>query len=130
MTDIVAVARGWLGTKFHHQGRVKGVGVDCIGLLVGVVRELGVNVEDRTDYGRQPHNGELEKALLDHLTPCQMKAGAVALFRISKEPQHVGIITEYNNGFGLIHAYAQARKVVEHNLDNWWNERLTQCFTL
>jgi hypothetical protein len=48
----------------------------------------------------------------------------VALFRINKEPQHVGIITD----IGIIHAYAQARKVVEHNLDDWWKARLAGCF--
>ncbi len=129
MTDIVNIARGWIGTKFHHQGRKKNIGVDCIGLVVGVAKEMGISVADRTNYGRQPHNGELEKALLEYLTPCELRVGVVALFKISKEPQHVGIITDYKNGFGIIHAYAQARKVVEHNLDSWWQERLTDCFT-
>jgi cell wall-associated NlpC family hydrolase len=26
---VVAEARSWLGTPFHHQGRVKAAGVDC-----------------------------------------------------------------------------------------------------
>lgn len=126
---IIQTARTWLGTKFHHQGRKKGVGVDCIGLAIGVAREIGINVNDRLDYGREPHDGELEKALLSHLQPCELKVGAVALFRIHKEPQHVGIITDYNGGLGIIHAYAQARKVVEHNLDGWWKERLVSAFS-
>ena len=127
--EIILAARSWLGTKFHHQGRKKNVGVDCIGLVVGVAREVGFEVADRTDYCRQPHARELEKALLGYLNPCKIKVGAVALFTLGKEPQHVGIITDYGAGFGIIHAYAQARKVVEHNLDSWWRERLTACFT-
>jgi cell wall-associated NlpC family hydrolase len=126
---IIEAARTWLGTKFHHQGRKKGVGVDCIGLVVGVAAELGIRIHDRTDYCRQPHKGELEKAIMQYLKPCSLKAGAVALFCIGKEPQHVGIITEYNSGFGIIHAYAQARKVVEHNFDGWWQQRLAGTFT-
>lgn len=106
------------------------MGVDCIGFVIGVVQELGFVVNDRLDYGREPHNGELEMALQEYLQPCELKIGAIALFKISKEPQHVGIITEYNGGFGVIHAYAQARKVVEHNLDESWRSKLVATFTL
>jgi NlpC/P60 family putative phage cell wall peptidase len=123
--NIIEIARGWIGTRFHHQGRVKNVGVDCIGLIIGVAKELGLEVNDRTDYHREPSNGELEKALAKYLQPCGLKAGAVALFRMDKEPQHVGIITDENT---LIHAYAQARKVVEHELDDFWKARLAGCY--
>jgi cell wall-associated NlpC family hydrolase len=34
--DIVEEARSWLGTPYHHQAALKGVGCDCIGLLRGV----------------------------------------------------------------------------------------------
>ena len=37
---IVGCARGWLGTPYHHQASVKGVGCDCLGLIRGVWREL------------------------------------------------------------------------------------------
>ncbi|PIR33975.1 MAG: peptidase P60 [Alphaproteobacteria bacterium CG11_big_fil_rev_8_21_14_0_20_44_7] len=127
---IVEAARGWLGTKFHHQGRMKNVGVDCIGLIVGVAKELGIAVEDRNDYAREPRNGELEKALGANLSECEIAHGAVALFRIEKEPQHVGIISKYKNGLGLIHAYAQTRKVVEHSFDECWQKRLVKTFSL
>ena len=36
-TDVVAAAREWLGTPFHHQARLRGVGVDCVGLVIGVI---------------------------------------------------------------------------------------------
>ena len=126
--EIVKVARTWLGTKFHHQGRKKGAGVDCIGLVVGVAQELGLQVEDKTDYGREPNNFELQNGLEKQLRKCELKIGAVALFKIDKEPQHVGIISDYGDGFGLIHAYAQSRKVVEHNLDELWRGRLVGCY--
>ena len=38
--DVVRMARTWLGTPYHHQGRVKGAGVDCGGLVIGVARFL------------------------------------------------------------------------------------------
>ena len=39
---IVTQARTWIGTPFHHQARLKGKGCDCLGLIVGVVDELGL----------------------------------------------------------------------------------------
>ncbi len=46
--EVVRVARTWLGTPYHHQGRVKGAGVDCAGLSVGVAKELGLSDVDVT----------------------------------------------------------------------------------
>jgi NlpC/P60 family putative phage cell wall peptidase len=37
---IVAAARRWLGTPYHDQASVIGVGCDCLGLVRGVWREL------------------------------------------------------------------------------------------
>lgn len=44
---IVALADGWIGTPYRHQGATKGVGCDCIGLIRGLWREL---------YGREPES--------------------------------------------------------------------------
>ena len=44
-TRVIAAARGWLGTPYHDQASVKGVGCDCLGLVRGVWREL---------YGPEP----------------------------------------------------------------------------
>lgn len=38
---ILAEARSWLGTPFHHKGRIKGVGVDCGGLIYSVFNACG-----------------------------------------------------------------------------------------
>ena len=37
---VIAAARGWLGTPYHDQASVKGVGCDCLGLVRGVWREV------------------------------------------------------------------------------------------
>ena len=44
--DVVAAALAWTDTPFHHQARLKGVGVDCVGLVIGVARELGLIAPD------------------------------------------------------------------------------------
>jgi NlpC/P60 family putative phage cell wall peptidase len=37
---IVAEARTWIGTLYHHQASVKGIGCDCLGLVREVWRAL------------------------------------------------------------------------------------------
>jgi NlpC/P60 family putative phage cell wall peptidase len=51
--DIVAIARGWLGTPYRHQASLKGVGCDCLGLVRGVYAEA---------YGRPAATGPRRRA--------------------------------------------------------------------
>ena len=37
---IVAEARAWIGTPYRHQGSLKGIGCDCLGLVRGVWRAV------------------------------------------------------------------------------------------
>ena len=37
---VIAAARGWLGTPYHDQASLRGVGCDCLGLARGVWREV------------------------------------------------------------------------------------------
>lgn len=135
-------ARGWVGTRFAHQGRRKASardagGVDCLGLLIGVAEECGVKFAgrsarqlDQTDYGHFPDEMRLLRALSTHLTACDIQADAVALMRIEGRAQHLGILGEHAGQLSLIHAYAPARKVVEHGVDEGWKNKIIQCFTL
>ncbi len=126
--QILDEARAWLGTPFHHQGRVRGVGVDCIGLIVGVARGLGMAVADRTDYARLPDGHGLAAALDDQmrrLAQTEPGPGDVLLLRIRHQPQHVGILGE---GGTLIHAHAGAGRVVETPLAGWWGRRVLAVY--
>jgi cell wall-associated NlpC family hydrolase len=126
---IVAEARTWVDTPWKHQGRLKGVGVDCGGLIIGVGQALGLlDFTVKPQYGRQPNWRELEAILREHLDSqpfAGVKPGDILAFAFIGEPQHLGICT----GDGLIHSYAQARKVVEHRLDDVWLERLRSIWT-
>lgn len=143
---IVACARNWIGTRFHHQGRVKKAichngGVDCLGLLIGVARELDLRAKtgiplsalDVTDYSHYPDVNHLRSVLEDalELVPAEVIApGNVALMNIDGNPQHLGIISSSDVGLGLIHAYAPARAVVEHAIDNSWLARIEAAFCI
>lgn len=146
---IALAARGWVGTRFTHQGRMKKTethkgGVDCLGLLVGVAEELELRVLsaefgevplsrfDSRDYGHNPECYRLRDvlaAVMEVVPFSEMQPGDIVLMRLETMPQHVGIISDYaGGGLGLIHAYAAARKVVEHRLDEVWRERIVGVY--
>jgi hypothetical protein len=141
---IVACARGWIGTRFQHQGRLKKSGthkggVDCLGLLIGVAVELklkGRNNQllaeaDETFYPHYPDVRKLEARLgelLEPVGPGCIAAGDVLLISVDRSPQHLAIVSDMQQGLGIIHAYAPARSVVEHYLDKWWRERIKAIF--
>ena len=71
---IIAAARGWKGTPYHHQASLKGVGCDCLGLIRGVWRELyGAEPEVMPAYTKDWNEATGAEALLDagrrHLLP-------------------------------------------------------------
>ena len=39
---VIEETRGWLGTPYHHMGRVKGAGTDCLMMLAEVYETAGV----------------------------------------------------------------------------------------
>ena len=43
---VVAEARSWLGTPYHHMGRVKGVGADCLTLPICCYQAAGIVPRD------------------------------------------------------------------------------------
>lgn len=121
-TNVIEEARSWIGTPFMHQGRVKGIGVDCVGLLAGVARDLGIQANDRKGYGNLPHNDELRKALKKELIPCNSIIPAcVLLMKITREPQHVAIYTFDNT---IVHSYFNVKGCVEHRLDERWRSKI------
>jgi cell wall-associated NlpC family hydrolase len=122
MNHIVTKAREYLGTPWMHQGRVKHHGVDCVGLLVCVCRELGVVAPDWDvkGYSRIPDGKELMRHLHENLAYIErsdMVPGSVVCVAFDKHPQHVGIVGDYiHGGLSLIHADSRAGRVVEHRL--------------
>src|SRR5262249_35792228 len=88
--QIVAVARGWIGTPYHHQASMRGVGADRPGLVRGVWRELGgAEAETPPAYSRDWAEAAGEETLLAaaarHLEPIDPRsadAGDVVVFRL------------------------------------------------
>ena len=107
---VVAEARGWIGTPYHHRGRLKGAGVDCAMFPVEVYAALGLMPAD-IDFGAYPtqwhmHHDE-ERYLEIVLTyareiesaPCP---GDFVLWQFAKTFSHGGIVTEWPR---VVHSY-------------------------
>lgn len=132
--DIIRVARTWVGTPYHHQASLKGVGVDCVGLVRGVYRELyGVEppelINYSADWGDSNGNEDMVAAAYRHLEPVSLDdiaPGHVVLVRWQdhRVAKHAMIITGDNRA---IHAYNRA-PVTEIHLNDWWRQRIVYAF--
>lgn len=123
--QVVQAARSWLGTPYHHQARLKGVGVDCVGLVIGVGRELGMCASDFDvePYARTPDGSSLmhQAGGLMRRLPlgATLQPGQVLVVALGGEPQHLGILGDYRHGgLSIIHAAstAQPGRVIETRL--------------
>ena len=131
---VIAVARSWLGTPYHDQASVKGVGCDCLGLARGVWREV-VGPEpfpippysrDWGESGPREVLAEGARAMMPEIAPADAPPGALILFRMALRAiaKHVGILTAPDR---FIHAYERLG-VVEEPLTPTWRRRITFGF--
>lgn len=129
--DIVAAARRMIGTRWRHQGRSPGNGLDCVGLVVCVGRELGLLTFDTLAYQRNAApNGFIQyfREYGREIPVAALHPGCVLAFREDKYPCHSGIVADGPHGLTLIHAFALRRKVVEERLTIHWLQRVVAAF--
>ncbi len=129
-SQVVEVSRNLIGTTYKFQGRVPGVGCDCIGLVILTAWELGLFEFDFRNYSRNPGD-ILETEVKKHCQPLpELTEGAFVLFQIADVTQHCGIITHYRSDWGLIHTYENVGMVREHRLINWWQDKIVGIYAL
>ena len=141
MPDRAAIyteAQRWAGTPYHHQGRRFGQSCDCIGLILGVGRALGLKVPsdgEMPKYSALPHDGMCEK-MADRYLVRQMQAipfpGQVGLFFVTARGvgQHFCIFSwhEKTQRNTMIHAFEGGRKVIETGISDFWHKRLIRIY--
>lgn len=130
---IVSTARDYLNTPFRHQGRVKGIGIDCVGLPICVARDLGIFVYDKNNYPPQPSGylvlQECQQWLVQKPV-VEAKPGDVGVFALPTSPCHTAILTDIGGALGMIHAYNRPpNKVVEHRLSDDWRKSMVAVFS-
>lgn len=149
-TPIVNAARRYLGVRYLHQGRIdinaapQHQACDCIGLVIAAAQHMNARTPltnadiasiDEQNYPMLPDEQRLIYMMQKHLRPrdiSDIQEGDIALFRMGKRAQHLGIITDYAapQHKGVIHCYRNSGKVVEHHLDEKWRSRITALFSL
>lgn len=126
-SKIVQIARSWIGTPYHHQASLKGVGCDCFGLVRGVWRELydSSEPEDVPAYSRDWAEATGEETMMEaarrHMIEVKLheaRAGDVMIFRFRDfyVAKHSVILTVDNK---MIHA-TEGSPVCEVHLSSWW----------
>lgn len=138
---VLSIAQTWLGTPYRHQGSLRQVACDCLGLIRGIWREVyGPEPEALPAYGLDWAESGPGEPLLDacqrYLVPVdldQALPGDVLLFRMSPEAaiKHCAVLCEGQACHGpsrIIHAY-WGHSVVRSWLGDWWRRRLVAAFS-
>jgi NlpC/P60 family putative phage cell wall peptidase len=131
---VIAAARLWLGTPYHDQASLKGIGCDCLGLARGVWRDV-VGDEpfpmppysrDWGETGSREILAEGARRMMIELPFADALPGALVLFRMRPGAiaKHVGILTAPDR---FIHAYERLG-VVEEPLTPAWHRRIAFVF--
>ena len=130
---IVAAARAWIGTPYHHQASLRGVGCDCLGLVRGVWRDLvGPEPEPMRPYtpdwaeaGGAETLVELGERYFGDVAGSAWRKGDVLLFRFfeSAPAKHVAIATDEGR---MIHAHDGA--CVAEVAIGLWRRRIVRAF--
>lgn len=135
--EIVAATRAWIGTPYVHQASLRGGGTDCLGLILGVWREiLGAEPYEvpayTPDWNEARKDEQVWRAAKRWLVPvctdCR-RPGDVLLFRMraGAVAKHLGILTEAGTAPRFVHAYS-GHGVVETTLSAPWQRRLIAVF--
>lgn len=116
---VIAAARSFVGTPYHSNGQIKGVGVDCATLIAMVFSEAKVRppmkVEPYSDQWHLHSDVPLyEMAIGDQggRRVQDPKPADLALYFQGKQFAHGAIITEVRP-LRIVHAYAPGRRVLE-----------------
>lgn len=127
---IVAAARSYIGTPYAHQGRVPGLALDCLGVLLALTKELGLANVTVQGYSLPPDPVRLREETRRHMEEIQFGALApadVITFDIAGRETHYGLITQMAPG-AFVHAYGPVGRVVEQTLNPVWLRRLRGCW--
>lgn len=112
---IVTEALTWVGTPYHHQACVKGVGVDCAMLVAGVANAVGIEVLNTpTNYSTQwnLHNEDpwlirvLEEYGCKQVPIEETKPGHIICFKVGHTFGHLGIMVSDTT---FVHACIQRK---------------------
>ena len=119
--SIIAEAMTWIGTPWHHNAQIKGVGVDCAQFLIGVYHNVGLVPDiDTGNYPRDWHLHKSQPMFLDFLSQyadqvLYAKTGDIIMWKYGRHPAHGSIVIDDHT---IIHAFRDERGVVITDLNH------------
>ena len=131
---VIAIARSWLGTPYHEQASLRGIGCDCLGLARGVWRDvvgpepfpIPAYSRDWGETGPREVLAEGARAMMIEVEPAAAGPGTLVMFRMKPRAiaKHVGILTGSGS---FLHAYERLG-VIEEQLTPPWRRRIAFAF--
>jgi hypothetical protein len=127
-------AHTWIGTKYHPHACIKGAGVDCAQLLIGVA--VGAGLVDpivlRNDYSTVvPEGSEYVDTILkycDEIPESDVRPGDIALYKTSHGWMHSAIVVDWPTV--IIHAIEKRGVVRGHGKDEYCSGKPRRFFRL
>lgn len=133
---VVAQAKTWVGTPYHHEARVKGAGVDCAMLLAEVYEAAGLIPHTvPPHYPPDWHLHRSEERYLNFITkyaqPLAEDAprlpGDVVTYKFGRCISHAAIVIDWPL---VIHAVKPLGVIVDHGDSKFWATRFAGAWTL
>lgn len=128
---IIEETLSWVGTPYHNQARIKGVGVDCANLIAGIAENCGYKAVLLEPYSVQWHLHNSEEKMIDILLSygCvetnDVTPGTLITFQFGQVSGHIGIMVSDTT---FVHADVRVGKVTEVTLGGAWKQRLSGAF--
>jgi cell wall-associated NlpC family hydrolase len=131
---VVAEARAWLGTPYHHAARIRGVGADCATMPAEVYAAAGVIPPIAIEH--YPPDWHLHRDVeryLEYVTRCATEVAAptgpgdFVLYRWGRAFAHGAIIVAWPQ---IIHAVVHIGVILDDGEDGRLKGRDRRFFTL
>lgn len=108
---VLAVARTWIGTPFHDNAGVKGVGVDCAHLLAAVAVEAGLIAPFAIEhYSPQfmlhrdaPLFESYVRRFAHEIDAASVKPADIVLYKVGRSFAHGAFVVDWPSA--VIHAF-------------------------
>jgi cell wall-associated NlpC family hydrolase len=129
-SEFAAAAESFAGVRWRLHGRSRAAGVDCGGLLVAALAEVGIQVADTRDYdARMPSPDLLWRLCRDggvETTPADCGEGRVGLcrWRSRDDARHLVVML---SGRRIVHVDASVRRVTVVPAE-WLDGKLVAVF--
>lgn len=112
-----------MGTPYHHRGAIKGVGTDCLWILIRIFGAHGFVPDDFDPGNYSPdwymhHDEELYLKGVERFAhrTCAPLSGDVAMYKIGRTVSHGAVIVDHERRL-MVHAHRKSGRVELAHMD-------------